>query len=107
MIATPSTSISPDEIRRKCDDYTRESGIAVTATAQLLIAFIINSVVEDPHPTWDIKDKDEREGVASSYILRIPEILEFVSGRIQSRSTVTTFDLLVNFESICERFCFQ
>ena len=107
MIATPSIAISPDEIRRKCDDYTRESGIAVTTAAQLLIAFIINSVIEDPHPTWDINDKDAREGVASSYILRIPEILEFIAGRIQGRSTITTFDLLVSFESICQRYCFQ
>ena len=107
MTDTPSVAISPDEIRRKCDDYTRESGIAVTTTAQALIIAIINSVVEDPHPTWEIGDRDAREGIASSYILRIPEILKFVSGRIQGRSTITTFDLLVSFDSICERFCFQ
>jgi len=90
MIALPFVAISPDEIRRKCDDYIRESGIAVTPAAQSLIVFMINSIAEDPHPTWDIGDKDRREGVASSYILRIPEILTFVSERIHGRSIITT-----------------
>jgi len=98
--------IWPTDVRKQCEVFSRGSGVKVTSGAQRIILRILNAIVSDPHPSWGIHARETRQGLADSYVSRIPEILSFIAQRIDQQ-TITTFDILVHFKSVCDLFCFK
>jgi hypothetical protein len=103
--------ITDTNVRDRCAEFTDISGINVSDQAQVLIKHIINSVILDPHPTWQDRTREHLEAHAFKYETLIPEILNTVvlNQGIDDREArcVTTFDILVQFYSICDLFCFE
>ncbi|MDX6528478.1 MAG: hypothetical protein QOH41_768 [Blastocatellia bacterium] len=98
--------INDKAVREVCNRFESEKGVGVSAGAQNLLDTILNAILSDPHPSWQVTPQRCVE-IVGEYIDKLPGFLAAIVEGENVREEVTTFDVLhwitrgQNFDSIC------
>jgi hypothetical protein len=76
----------------ECRAFTRSTEVGVSPQAQRLIEILLDSVMFDPDPHWDVTREDLQKTVWG-FADRLQEILGNIS-KSQKTQYITTFDVL-------------
>ena len=87
-----------------CAEFSHETGIEVSRAAQSLIHVILEAIILDPHPRWNVSE-DYRMVTVGRFISDLPLILEGVARQERVRREMTSFDVLhylsVELDGLC------
>ena len=82
-----------DEVNVISDDFQSSTGIKVSKNTRYLIAETISSIIEDPHPAWQLAG-GQREVVAQAYIEALPVYLYGIWKEGPIGGPITSFQFL-------------
>ena len=94
-----------EQVDSALHEFERETRSSVTPRARDLIRTIINSIVDDPHPSWKVKEAD-LDGYAKRYVKRLPEDLRKVWMAAGKPSHLTCWTVLHYFDGRLVAMCF-
>ena len=106
---------SENEIRRQVDlafkRLSERFGITASGRVKHLICEIIQSIVLDPSPDWNVRGRPELESVQRTFIQNLPDMLENMviedspNTVFRQYRKIETFALLHSISSILDRIC--
>jgi hypothetical protein len=80
-------------VHEACERWTGRTQVEVSQHAQLLVGYILEAVLVDPHPKWHATHARLQEG-AANLLTSIPNHLEDIAQHIEDQTTITSFDVL-------------
>lgn len=82
-------------VQEKCNYFTSSSGIEISSLTQCIITTIIQSITDDPHPSWNkTYPYKNKEIIVDAYIEGIPLVLFQIAASQKIVKYISTFDFL-------------
>lgn len=74
-------------------DFTADTGIAVSPHARTFITSLLEAIILDPHPAWQI-DENKRRLMAGHFASNLQGYLSQIVRRENVTDTITTYDVV-------------
>jgi hypothetical protein len=75
------------------DDFTTDTGVAVSPHARTLITSLLEAIILDPHPAWQI-DENKRRLMAGHFASNLHGYLNQIVQRENVTVIITTYDVM-------------